>query len=377
MNRIFCQLLVIMALIIGTGAANASAITDAFAAYQAATQAGDYRTARDASLRAYRLARDNYGEYGTQTMQLAAVHAETLNTLIAYEDAVDFLLPYVGRLLNAGDFERPEVPYQVHLQYARALRGMDERLMSGQHFRTALELAEKQHGVDSYEAGLAHLELARTRWGYAMVRGDSLRGRVIGTGRPVQSGSAESLAAATAIFSAMSDQEVNLALLDVIRAGHLIASGDIDGAEPLLTASVDRLAALGYMDDYVLQLYIDWVGKHLGDWSVRRMETALNHAIDLGRTRMEGAALPIVRVFHFRHHRASADYNFEGEISVEFQVNEEGLIRRTRVIETDRPGYWDDEIRDLIRGWVYLAAQEQGEPVSRDGLVSNIHVSTR
>lgn len=372
-----CWLLVAAFLSLGVAPASASALSETFSEYQTASQAGDFRAARTASRRAFQIARGEYGEYGLQTMQLAAVHAATLNTLLEYEAAIDFLLPYVGRIINAGDFERPEAPYQVHLQFARGLRGMGDRITSSQHFRTALDLAASNHGPDSLEAGLAHLELARTRWGYAVVQGDALRGRVIGTGLPVQSGSIESLEAARRILAETGDQAINLALLDVFAAGNMIATGDRDGAGPLLTDAINQLAALGYMDDYILQLYIDWVAGYLGDWPVKRLENALNQAIDLGHLRIEGDALPIVRVMDFRHSRARADYDFTGDISVEFQVNEEGLIRRTRVIDTDRPGYWDDEIRDLIRGWVYMAAQERGEPVSKEGLIANIHVSTR
>ncbi len=353
-------------------AANASVTSDVFAAYQAASEAGDYREARDASRRAYNAARDASGEMSSQALQFAAVHASVLNDLLAFREAADFLSRYI-EVPNTEFADQQVLPYQIYLQMGRALLSLRETDEAHELFLMALNAAIDHHGTASVEAGLAHLELARPGWSNSTTMTDPAQLRMIGTGQSALAGSIDSLESAERIFSNHPDRRIERALLKVMRAGNFMANDDRDGAEPILLSAIADLEDIGYMDDFVLTLYINWIEMHYGEWSITRIQNGLNHAIDLARTRVEGDALPVVRNIRYRHPRARS-FTYSGVITVEYRVNEEGLIRRTRVTDSTEPGVWDEGIRAMVRGWIYIPAQERGEPVARDGLTTQFQL---
>jgi len=358
-------ILIVFAMVMSvTGAARANE-QDIFsnqAAYEAARQNGDFRAASAYAEAAYLSAKDYYGEDGAEVTDYGTAYAGSLNDIGEYEAALDIL-----QVLLDAEAE-PQISFQLLFEVGRTLGGLNNWEQSHEYLESALQAAEEEFGSDSIQAARANMELGKPHLNYADWRfqGDTLD-RVIGTGYGYSSGNDSSLDRAEEIYSAAGGHEIELQRLNVYRAGNLMAANSKAEAGRVLEPALDRLSGQGYMDDEVLTIYVDWVGMHLRQWSVHRMEQALVRAFDMGSLRQEGDPIPLARSFGVIDRRVCIDHE-GGYIEMEFSVNEAGQLPRIRTYETSHPDRWDQEVWRTMRGWAYIPGQLGGEVVRMDGL---------
>jgi len=349
-------------------------IQASYDSYRSARDSGDLRTARDFAREAYEDALSTYGHGAADVNRYAAAYGQLLNEILDHDTAWEVLEPAADAAAASKD-DVAEFAFELYLETGRALRGREAYRSSRAQFRLAVQTAEALYGVDSIQAGYANLELARTRpdrsdW----FSSDDQHYRAIGTNYGLHRGSEASLDRAQAIFSQHSGHNVELEVLNVIRAGNLLADNDHQSAGQILEPAIDALVGYGYMDDYVLTIYIDWIGRHLTRWSNRRMERQLTRAYELGALRAEGAPLPLARGMSIQNRRTCIDSD-EGYIEMVFSVNEQGQLPRIRLHETSHPDRWDQSVWNAMRSWVYVPGQVEGETVRVDGLRHRWHFS--
>ncbi len=336
----------------------------AYDAYRQAQGNGDLRGALGHARMAYDQAILQWGEGTPETYRYVAALARVQNDLLEFEDA----FAVVNSAIKANQQIEGILPYSYELYFesGRALRGKKDFEDAELLFTTALWIAEAQFGSDSVRAAYVHLELARTHLDSSP---STQFYRLIGTGYPQVAGDSTSLVRASEILATGDADPVQLQILEAARAGHLMAQDDMDAAGDILEPAVASLVSQGYMDDYVLGLYVDWIASHFRDWNTRQMERMLLQAKSYGLLRREGGIIPLARTLAARDRRGCID-DLEGLYGMlEYSVNADGQVPRTAVVESTMPRRWDDEIRRTMRQtWTFIPAQQNGEAVRVDGL---------
>jgi len=308
-----------------------------------------------------------YGTYGADPHALApylASFMHALNNLHRYEEAIEIFLPVSDDLSADGMAD-----FAILFEAGRAARGVFAFDDAEFYFLRALDIAAATHGPASYEAGLAHLELAKIVPDFTqIIRGDSLRDRVIGTGYAFHKGHEGSPQIAADIFSGDEAHPIELQIVRVVQASYLLIDGDQESADAVMQLAFDALVGMRYMDDYVLTSYIDWVASHLTQWRARRMELRLTDAYDAGELRAFGDPIPLARTFGIQNYRACID-NEPGFIVMTFSVNDLGQLPRIRPVETNLPDRLEREVWRMMRRWAYVPGQAAGERVRVNDLI--------
>lgn len=312
-----------------------------------------------------------YGTYDADPHVLApylASYMHALNDLHRYDEAIEIFLP-VSDDFSADDMMDFEPAFAVHFEAGRAARGVFSFDDAEFYFLRALDIAAATHGPASYEAGLAHLELAEIVPDFTqIIRGDSLRDRVIGTGYTYHKGHEGSLQIAADIFGGDGAHPIELQIVRVVQASYLLIDGDQENADAVMQPAFDALVGMRYMDDYVLTSYIDWVASHLTQWRARRMELRLTDAYDAGELRAFGDPIPLARTFGIQNYRACIN-NEPGFIVMSFSVNDLGQLPRIRPVETNLPDRLEREVWRMMRRWAYVPGQAGGERVRVNDLI--------
>ena len=342
-------------------------IDTAYHEYRNAQQNGDLRGALGHAETAYNAAIREWSRGTPSTYRYVAALARAQNDLMVSGSASRTVAAVVRA--NKTTDEWPRFSFEVFFEAGRAARGNNDFQQGFTLFQQALEIAEAGFGSDSLRAGYAHMEIARTYPDFTtIVAGDDLRNRVIGSGIPQHGGNQVSLNRATEIFQARQESVIELQILETIRAGNFMARGDMRRAGEVLEPAIQVLADHGFMNDYTLGLYIDWIASHLTQWPTRTMEAKLVQALEYGLLRQEGNYLPLARTYGFRHRRACVDRTPNGYLIIEYSISETGQVPRTEIVDTNMPNYWEPVIRRGMRGWVFVPAQTNGQPVRTDGV---------
>lgn len=367
-------ILVALAICIGTGAAFAdeAQLSAHHDAYLTARANGDIRAAADHAAAAYDEAIAVHGRGTDEAQPYVAAYVRSLNDLLDYAGAAEILFDFV----NAENAD--PLIFEVRFETGRLMWGLLQYESARETFLSALNAAEETYGVNSLQAARTHLELARAYPDRStIVSGDNLRNRLIGTGFPYIRGSEDSLNRAEELFAQFPNSNRELEILHITRGAYELADDNRRAAGEYIEPAVDALAALGYMDDYVLTIYVDWVARHLTHWSTNRMERALVRGYDLGSLRAEGEPIPLARTTATHNRRACIDLdrNQTGTALMEYSVNELGQVPRTAAIETNLPDWWVSEQRYQMRQWAFIPAQANGEPIRVDGLRYNVQVA--
>lgn len=158
--------------------------------------------------------------------------------------------------------------------------------------------------------------------------------------------------------------------MGITRGAYELSEGNRRAAGNHISPAIDTLEGLGYMDDYALTIYVDWVATNLTHWSTSRMEQALVRAYEMGGLRHEGDTVPLARTTAVHNRRACIDLsrNETGWALIEYSINEAGQVPRTRVVETNLPDWWIEEQRYQMRQWAFIPAQSGGAPMRVDGI---------
>jgi len=359
----------------GMARADEQQIQANYHSFQSELQNGDLRAARDFAALAFDEALEFYGPGSGELDRYVAAYAKTLNDLLDYSSAQSLL----ESILAARDEENESITasYAVMFEFGRALWGTDRFEAARDVQQQALRIAEAEFGGDSLQAAIAHLELARAYTDRSVVvSGDALRNRLIGTGYPYIAGTQNSLDRATELFAQHPDRAIDREILNLIRGAYEHSAGNRRAAGEYIEPAMEALAGMGYMDDYILTVYVDWVASHLTRWSTNRMERYLLQALDYGAVRQEGDPVPLARTTAVHNRRACVDLR-DGENAyglMQYSVNENGQVPRTGALETNLPNWWVEEQRYQMRQWIFIPAQERGQATRVDGLTYYVTV---
>ena len=371
--RFVLSIALVLVLSLPVAAAEAE-IDAAYQSYREEMREGDLRAALPYAQSAFENANAEWGEGAPETYRYAGALARVQNDLYRYESALQTVLSALQGA-SAKDTNQTQT-YDVFFQAGRAARGVGSNNTALTFFRRALEIAEQEYGESHLRAAYAHMELARsftdTTRGAA---GDQLRHRLIGSGNPQVAGDTESFDRAVEIFRSR-DRSIEIQIMEAIRAGNLMAANDMSQAGDVLEPAIENLVSNGYIDDYVLGLFVDWVGSHLARWPARRMERMLLQAHEYGSLRREGQVISLARTMGVRNRRACVDRVDGGEAVVEYSVDTNGQVPRTRILETNMPSWWRDEQRETMRSWVFIPARQNGQNVRIDGIQLNINITS-
>lgn len=405
-GRGLASLLIALGLLIHPAGANE--LSDEYAAYQEAAAAGDLHTALPHARRAYELGLEQFGPEDRNTGLLAFNYGSLL-----YEARE---LSLAGTILNqskdvltldANSAATPEL-FDTELELARVYTDDPDVPwhVADTAANSALTLAEDLFGESSFQAGLAHLQIAynaiprNTRRNpipadlttMQVVRRLSLvepgPGRVwdslINSVQQMNSFQEQVLRPAAAkrageLLDGQVMDPLDTALYYAVEGYYCALNLDLSCSTDFYEAALVLLEEQGVANDNVLNLLLAWQRStaHIGATQASRdLEGIAMRLAQVAMYRTDGAVLPVA-VNRPGYPGERGDDFGDATVSVTFDVSPSGGTQNVELVSESGQERFSDLVQRTVADWTFLPAMRQGAPVQRPDYHLAVHFVVR